>query len=258
MEDPLFHPVPFLSRIGIRRSTVVIAAVIAFVLAGIYAADRVLTQAARGRLEVTAAGSAAMVESFLAQRVDALAALRAVYADRQATGHRAALSEYTIALGDFLPGIRRLWIADSSGRIVDDMAITGGDRLPPIDMDTVATMGLSRLAQAARTTAHPLVSRPGQLFGDRPGVVVMMPLCSGPRRVCSGFVAALLSSDAFLAAALRAPHTESSRVTILAAGDTVTSRDETTDGPITAVTVPFRAAARRGASASSCVSSSFR
>jgi len=233
--------VPFLSRIGIRRSTVVISAVIAFVLAGIYAADRVLTQAARGRLQVTAAGSAAMVESFLAQRADALAALRAVYADRQAAGHRAALSEYTIALGDFLPGIGRLWIADSSGRIVDDVAITGGERLPPIDMDTLPAMGLSELAQRARVTAHPLISRPGQLFGDRPGIVVMMPLCGGEQRLCSGFVAALLSGDAFLAAALRAPHTERSRLAILAGRDTVVFQDETGGGPLAQVTVPFRA-----------------
>ena len=232
---------PFLSRIGIRRSTVVIGAVIAFALAGIYAADRVLTQAANGRLQVTAAGSAAMVESFLAQRADALAALRAVYADRQAAGHPAALSEYTIALGDFLPGIRRLWIADSSGRIVDDVAVAGGDRLPAIDMDTLAVMGLSELARQARLTAHPLVSRPGQIFGDRPGIVVMMPLCSGPRRLCSGFVAALLSSDAVLAAAVRAPHTEQSRVAILAGGDTVAFRDETGGGPLAETTVAFRA-----------------
>ena len=233
--------VPFLSRFGIRRSTVVISAVIAFVLAGIYAADRVLTQAARGRLQVTAAGSAAMVESFLAQRADALAALRAIYADRQAAGHRTALSEYTIALGDFLPGIRRLWIADSSGRIVDEMAITGGDRLPPVDLDTVTALGLTKLAQQARATAHPLISRPGRLFGDRLGIVVMMPLCGGERHLCSGFVAALLSSDAFLAAALRAPHTEESRLTILAGRDTVAFRDETAGGSLVQTVVPFRA-----------------
>jgi signal transduction histidine kinase len=233
--------VPFLPGIGIRRSTVVIAAVIAFVLAGIYAADRVLTQAAQGRLQVTAAGSAAMVESFLAQRADALAALRAVYADRRASGHRAALAEYATALGDFLPGIRRLWIADSSGQIVDDIAIAGGERLPPTDMDTVAAMGLSELARRARSTMHPLLSRPGKILGDRPGVVIMMPLCSGPRSGCSGFVAALLSSEAFLAAAMRAPHTESSRVAILARGDTIAFRDATVGGPVMQTTVSFRA-----------------
>ena len=232
---------PFLSRFGIRRSTVVIAAVIAFMLAGLYAADRVMTQAAGGRRDVTAAGSAAMVESFLAQRADALAALRAIYADRQAAGHPAALSEYTSALGDFLPGIRRLWIADSSGRIVDDVALSGGERLPATDMDTLAVMGLSELAREARVTAHPLVSRPGRIFGDRPGVVVMMPLCRGQRRPCSGFVAALLSADAFLTAALRAPHTEQARVAILTRGDTVAFRDETGGGSVAETRVAFRA-----------------
>ena len=212
-----------------------------FVLAGIYSADRVLTQAAIGRLQVTAAGSAAMVESFLSQRADALAALRAVYADRAMATHREALAEYTIALGDFLPGIRRLWIADSSGRIVDDVAVAGGDRLPAIDMDTVETMGLSELSRQARITAHPLVSRPGQLFGDRTGVVIMMPLCSGPERRCSGFVAALLSADAFLAAALRAPHMAQSRVAILVGNDTVAFRDDAGQGKVEQTTVVFRA-----------------
>ena len=231
----------FLSRSGIRRSTVVISTVIVFVLAGIYSADRVLTQAAIGRLQVTAAGSAAMVESFLSQRADALAALRAVYADRAMATHREALAEYTIALGDFLPGIRRLWIADSSGRIVDDVAVAGGDRLPAIDMDTVETMGLSELSRQARITAHPLVSRPGQLFGDRTGVVIMMPLCSGSERRCSGFVAALLSADAFLAAALRAPHMAQSRVAILVGNDTVAFRDDAGQGKVEQTTVVFRA-----------------
>jgi len=241
VENPSPRAVPFLSRIGIRRSTVVIGAVIAFVLAGIYAADRVLLQAASGRLQVTAAGSAAMVESFLAQRADALAALRAVYADRQAAGHPAALSEYTTALADFMPGITRLWVADTSGRIVDDVAVKGGARLPPVDMDTITAMGFSRLAAEARRAAHPLVSRPGRIFGDRRGIVLMMPLCSGEERVCSGYVAALLSSDAFLTAARRAPHTAESRLTILAGRDTVAFRDEAGGGPVVETTVAFRA-----------------
>ena len=232
---------PFLSRVGIRRSTVVISAVIAFVLAGLYAADRVLTQAAVGRLQVSAAGSATLVESFLTQRADALAALRAVYADQQTLAHRGALQEYTTALGDFLPGIRRLWIADSSGRIVDDVALAGSDKLPPVDMDTLAAMGLSNLAHQARLTSHLLLSRPGRLFGDRPGVVIMMPLCGGPQHACSGSVAALLSADAILNAALRAPSTAQSRLAIVTGTDTIAFRDEIGEGQGAETTVPFRA-----------------
>lgn len=240
-EPPQPLPLPLLSRVGIRRSTVVISAVIAFVLAGLYAADRVLTQAALGRLQVTAAGSAALVESFLTQRADALAALRAVHADRQTFAHRGALLEYTTALGDFLPGISRLWIADSSGLIVDDVVIGRGERLPPMDMDTIAVMGLSTLARQARLTSHPLISRPGQLFRDKPGVIVMMPLCSGQRQTCSGFVAELLPADGFLVAALRAPHTGQSRLAIIAGTDTVAFRDGMGVRTNAETTVPFRA-----------------
>jgi signal transduction histidine kinase len=71
--------------------------------------------------------------------------------------------------------------------------------------------------------------------------VLMMPLCSSEQRTCSGFVAALLSSDAFLTAARRAPHTEASRVAILTGRDTVASLDDAGDGPVVETTVAFRA-----------------
>ncbi|NUO65399.1 MAG: HAMP domain-containing histidine kinase [Gemmatimonadaceae bacterium] len=224
---------------GFRRSSVVIGAVILFVLAGLYATDRALTQASRERLRVDAAESAALVESFLSQRAEALAALRAVYADGQASIHRAALAEYTIALTDFLPGIRRLWVADSSGRIVDDVAVTGGAHLPAADMDTIHTLGLDSLAARARLTSRPLISAPGQLFGDVRGVVMMMPLCSQPRRSCAGFIAALLSSDVILATALRHAPTEQTGLLILAGTDTIASRDwPTSEGDEMRVTFP--------------------
>ncbi|NUQ21084.1 MAG: hypothetical protein HOQ09_09000, partial [Gemmatimonadaceae bacterium] len=209
---------------GYRRSSLVIGAVIVFVLGGLYATDRALTQASRERLRVDAAESATLVESFLSQRAEALVALRAIYADGQVSNHRAALSEYTVALTDFLPGIRRLWIADSSGKIVDDVAVTGGEHLPAADMDTIHTLGLDSLAAHARSTARPLLSAPGQLFGDTRGVVMMMPLCGQPRRRCAGFIAALLSSDAILATALRPAPIEQSDLLVLAGNDTVTSR----------------------------------
>ena len=209
---------------GYRRSSFVIGAVILFVLGGLYATDRALTQASRERLRIDAAESATLVESFLSQRAEALAALRAVYADGQASMHRAALSEYTVALTDFLPGMRRLWVADSSGKIVDDVAVAGGEHLPPADMDTIHTLGLDSLAAHARLTARPLLSAPGQLFGDARGVVMMMPLCTQPRRRCAGFIAALLSSDAILATALRHAPLEQSGLLLLAGADTIASR----------------------------------
>ncbi|HEX2781175.1 MAG TPA: HAMP domain-containing sensor histidine kinase [Gemmatimonadaceae bacterium] len=212
-------------RPGLRRSSIVIGAVIVFVLAGLYATDRALTQASREQLRIDAAESATLTESFLSQRAEALVVLRALYADGRATAHRGALSEYTVALTEFLPGIRRLWIADSSGRIVDDVAVTGGEHLPAADMDTMHTLGLNALAARARTSARPLLSRPGYVFGETKGVVMMMPLCGQPRRGCSGFVAALISSEAILASALRRAPMEQSGLVILAGSDTVAVRN---------------------------------
>ena len=75
------HLLAFSPRSGLRLSSLVMGGVIVSVLAGLYATDRVLTQASRERLRLDAAESATLIESYLAQRADALMALRAVYVE---------------------------------------------------------------------------------------------------------------------------------------------------------------------------------
>jgi sensor domain CHASE-containing protein len=206
--------------------------VIVFVLAGLYATDRVLTQASRERLRLDAAEAATLVESHLAQRADALMALRALYSEGPASNSGSVLSNYASALGDFLPGIERIWVADSAGVIVDDVVTAGRQRLPALDMDTVTMLGLGELVARSRTSTHPLLSRPGRFLSDERSVVMLVPLCATRASGCRGFVAALLSTDALLERATRRSHDERTRVAILFGSDTVAVRDYRVHAPV--------------------------
>jgi signal transduction histidine kinase len=207
--------------------------VIVFVLAGLYATDRVLTQASRERLRLDAAESATLVESYLAQRADALMALRALYAQGAANGGKSMLPTYAAALGDFLPGIKRIWVADTSGVIIDDV-VTGdsGERLPRLDMDTVAMLGLDSLVARARAAPHAVLSRPGRFLSDEHSMIMLVPLCVAKQPDCHGFVAALLSTDALLERVTRRLPREPTRIAIISGTDTVVARDEAIAAPL--------------------------
>ena len=233
MGPTLRPPVAFATRSGFRLSSLVMGGVIVFVLAGLYATDRVLTQASRERLRLDAAESATLVESYLAQRADALMALRALYSEGTTSDRRSMLSTYAAALGDFLPGIKRIWVADTSGLIVDDVvAAGGGPRLPRIDMDTVTTLGLSQLVARARASPNPVLSRPGRFLNDEHSMVMLVPLCIAKQPDCHGFVAALLSTDALLERITRRLRRDPTRIAILSGTDTVTVRDDAVAAPL--------------------------
>ena len=232
MGQPLRPPVAFPTRSGFRLSSLVMGGVIVFVLAGLYATDRVLTQASRERLRLDAAESATLVESYLAQRADALMALRALYAQGTANDRKSMLSTYAAALGDFLPGIMRIWVADTSGVIIDDVVTGGGgEHLPRLDMDTVAMLGLGPLVGRARVASHPVLSRPGRFLTDEHSMIMLVPLCAAKRPDCHGFVATLLSTDALLDRVTRRLRREPTRIAIISGADTVVARDEAVAAP---------------------------
>ena len=238
MGQPLVPSVAFPTRSGFRLSSLVMGGVIVFVLAGLYATDRVLTQASRERLRLDAAESATLVESYLAQRADALMALRALYAQGTANDRKSMLPTYAAALGDFLPGIKRIWVADTSGVIIDDV-VTGssGERLPRLDMDTVAMLGLGPLVARARVASHPVLSRPGRFLTDEHSMIMLAPLCAAKRPDCHGFVATLLSTDALLERVTRRLRREPTRIAIISGADTVVARDETIAAPLERATM---------------------
>ena len=217
---------------GLRRSSIVLGAVIIFLFAGLYATDRVLTQSSREELRVDAAEAATHVESFLSLRADAIVALRALYLGSAEAGRRRVLGDYVAALPEFLPGVQRVWIADSSGVIVEDFAFGGDARLERFDMDTVRALGLDELMRRARRGTRPALSRPGLLPGVAHGVAMVVPMCRGDGTRCRGFVAALVSTDSLLATTRRRVGTEPMRLTLLAGADTVAVHAEPIRGAV--------------------------
>ncbi|HEX2716944.1 MAG TPA: ATP-binding protein, partial [Gemmatimonadaceae bacterium] len=206
---------------GLRRSSIVLGAVILFLFAGLYATDRVLTQSSREELRVDAAEAATHVESFLSLRADAIVALRALYMGSAEGGRRRVLADYVAALPEFLPGVQRVWIADSSGVIVEDFAVAAGPGMERFDMDTARALGFDELMRRARRGTRPAISRPGALPGVSRGVAMVVPICRGDGTRCRGFVAALVSTDSLLATTRRRVGPEPMSVTLLAGADTV-------------------------------------
>jgi signal transduction histidine kinase len=244
---------------GLRRSSLVLGAVIAFLLAGLYATDRVLTQASREELRVDAAEAATQVESFLSLRADALGALRALYLGAGEGARRRTVTDYAAALPEFLPGVDGVWIADSSGVVVEDLAVGRAPSITGIDMDTVRALSIDRVMRRARSGTRPALSQPGTLPGAPHGILMVAPMCRGDGTRCRGFVAALVSTDSLLARTRRRLGQEPMRLSLLAGNDTVaahpgvlqgvmdTARVDipTPDGSRWTVVVAHRAAHRR-------------
>jgi signal transduction histidine kinase len=117
--------------------------------------------------------------------------------------------------------------------IVDDV-VTGsdGERLPRLDMDTIAMLGLGKLVARARISPQPVLSRPGKFLNDEHSMIMLVPLCTAKRPACHGFVATLLSTDALLARVTRRLRRDPTRIAILAGADTVVVRDDVVAAPL--------------------------
>ena len=239
------HAVTFFSSSTPRFASLALGAVLVVVLAGLYAADRVLTQAPRERLRLDAVQAATLVQSHLAQRADALSALRAVYAEDPADAHGTALATYTAALADFLPGIGRVWIVDSAGVVIDEVRPPGTRAMRGFDMDTARALALDELVAEARRSGRPQLSRPGQLEDGMRSVVMLVPLCQARPGPCRGFVAGVLPTGAVLRAAMDRAGDARIGVALLSGADTVAAQGtRATNGTLsTAMDVPAPAAA---------------
>ena len=214
--------VTFFSSSTPRFASLALGAVLVVVLAGLYAADRVLTQAPRERLQLDAVQAATLVQSHLAQRADALSALRAVYAQDPDGARATSLATYTTALADFLPGIERVWIVDSAGVVVDEVRPSGARALWGFDMDTSRALALGALVGEARRSARTQLSRPGQLQDGKRSVVMLVPLCQAPPGPCNGFVAGELPTEGVQQAAMRRAGAARAGLVLLSGADTIT------------------------------------
>ena len=209
------------TRQGARLSTVVLVAVLVFVLAGLATADRALTRTDALQSELDASESAALVESFLLAQSGALRGFYGVYlesADRPATRPIRAI---TAALGSKLVGFRRIWVTDSSGVIVEERVF--GAPLTPIppglDVDTLSLLRMRTAARIARLSGRTTLSSPGRLLSGETGFYILEPVMIDGR--FRGFVGGSVTARTLLDVVVgRRAHPERVGLVVEARGDT--------------------------------------
>src|SRR5215210_3805196 len=167
-------------RLGLRFSTLALGTLFFFVLAGVYTADRILSDSDKAHASIDAVESASLLESFLAVHAGALTAFHGLYPAPNVPVRRERFAALVRALGEHVSGFRRIWLTDSSGVVRYEVPVAAGEAslAPGLDLDTVPMLDLRAAAQRARLTRRAQVSRPGTLFGGAGGrgFVVLEPI----------------------------------------------------------------------------------
>jgi signal transduction histidine kinase len=113
-----------------RPSTIALVAVNAFVLAGLTVADRAISSANESRVRTDAQEAAAHVRSFLAAHGAALGAFQALLATPGPVAlDRSRFASMVGAMRAHAPAFRRIWVADSAGRILHDVSFGTDGRI---------------------------------------------------------------------------------------------------------------------------------
>lgn len=189
-------------------------------LAGLYAADRAITNGARTRVELDAAEAGAFTEALLNSHVHALRTLRGVLTD---SSHRFEEAKVSPLLEDLVGGrllFRRVWMSDSSGVIrYHRLFATGGPTLEKgTDIDTARVLQLATIAKTARQTAQPAISTLGTLPTGEQGFSMVVPLFVSDH--LAGFAGGTLTAASLLRELARRRPLEDAAIVVAAQRDT--------------------------------------
>jgi signal transduction histidine kinase len=219
-----------------RLSSVALALTIILTLAGLYAIDRTLSESSHTQVQIEVAESGALVEGFLAAHAEALQAIRGLYLDTARTVKGEDFHALVTSMLEYAGSFRRLWITDSTGRLIEQYRIDSTASLfpPGLDIDTATALSLDTLAQRVRRTRRTLVSSPGPLIGSDWGIVILEPMFFGDRFL--GFAGGTISSEAILESVQRRRPRVQGRLIIFAGADTVVA---------TGLELPIRPVVRR-------------
>ncbi|MDQ3950972.1 MAG: hypothetical protein M3282_11595, partial [Gemmatimonadota bacterium] len=113
----------FLQGLGIF--SVSLGAVLLLFLAGLTVADRTLASAARSQAVADASEVAALLENFVGARVLNLRSFRGLFVG----GRPVTRGQFTAMVGEMATpatGLQRVWVADSTGRVVYDTVLLAG------------------------------------------------------------------------------------------------------------------------------------
>jgi len=206
-----------------RPSTVALAAVIAFVLVGLTATERMLAAADRAHARTDAIEAAARIEAFLDVHAAALGAFQSVLVVPGAAADSARFASLTAAARGHAPAFRRLWVADASGRVLRDVTLGAStDSIVPTRpaaTDALGPAGTRALARDAARARGARVSPPGVLPTGERAVTLVEPVYLGDSLV--GIVGGSVPVSALRAELPRQPEGDRARTTIGAAGATI-------------------------------------
>jgi signal transduction histidine kinase len=211
----------FLQGLGIF--SVSLGAVLLLFLAGLIVADRTLASAARSQAVADASEVAGLLENFIATRTLNLRSFRGLFL----SGRPVTRGEVAAMVGEMATpatGMQRVWVADSSGRIVYDTVLLAGPDVHALPGEQATLIERARHARRAQ------VGRPHGTPDSARSIMLVEPLIVSGRVV--GFAGGTLFASA-LPLDMRGEHraTRVGVALIADARDTIASNGRLVDGP---------------------------
>lgn len=208
-----------------RFFSTVLAVVVIAATAGLIAVDRVLRDSDVAHVEVDAAESALLVESFLAVHAEALGAFQGVALGSGEPIDDERFQRIVSTMREHFDGFRRVWVTDTTGVVVHASLLgrPGPEVVRGIDLDTLQRLGTAEAARRARATGRVQVSRPGRIFTGELGFAILQPILVGDRFL--GFAGGTVAASDLLASLQMRHLGDRTEVIVLAGRDTVAARD---------------------------------
>jgi signal transduction histidine kinase len=205
----------------LRPSSIALAVSLLFALGGIFAIDRALADSNRSRVQIQAIESAARVEGFLTVHAQALQSIRGLYLDPHREVTEEQFHSLLKSLVEYAPAFRRVWITDSSSRIVfqDLLGLEGAAVPAGTRVDTITTQPFRDAIHRARTSGKTQISSIGLLGSGERGLLLVEPIFVGDRFI--GFAGGTLTSYSILHSAETEDPLLHGQVIIIAATDTI-------------------------------------
>lgn len=190
-------------------------------LAGLYAADRAITQGARAQVRLDAAETAVFAEGFLASHVQTLRTMRVALTDSGYPLHEGGVSAL---IEDLVRGrllFKHVWVSDSAG-VVRYQHLFDAER--PVlqlglDIDTATVLNLRTAAAMARQAGQPVISRAGRILTGEREFGIVVPLIVNDR--IAGFAGGTLTAGSLMRELILRRSLDDVAVAIVAQGDTV-------------------------------------
>jgi signal transduction histidine kinase len=203
-----------------RLSSLALLAAQLLGLAGLYAADRAITQGVRTRVELDAAETAAFIEGLIGSHVQTLRSMRILLMDSGRTSHEARMSVLLEDLVERRLLFTRVWVSDSTGLIRFQRVLGEGPLLHGgFDLDTSNVLNFSEATADVRRSRRPFLTRPGPGFTGAQAFGIVVPLVVDDD--IRGFAAGTIWEQTLIRELTQRPRLEGAAMVIISRGDTI-------------------------------------